>query len=358
MRKRYRDTTLEWLLGDKDKPFEYTHHAVLLFTVFLYVLAASVNYYFDLANIYNIGLQMFISLMVVVIWYLSRWKNQFQTMRFLFILVIVLVSIPANWVGNGGSDGPTYLLIFGSLIYISVSFKDLGIFRRLGQLFCIIIPIPLMVLEKLHPELIFKYGDPELKQLDLLITFIIMAVFSIVMMGSLSTRFKLERHKAERLAEKLRSLSEKDYLTGLYNRRILDKEYMAWTQQNQVFSLALLDLDHFKHQNDQWGHNYGDEILKSFSALLQETASRNKGLAIRQGGEEFVLLLPLSLDDTYRELKYLAESFRTTDLAHGPVTFSAGIAENTATDNQNDLLKRADKLMYQAKDAGRNRICR
>ncbi|WP_067219184.1 GGDEF domain-containing protein [Marinomonas gallaica] len=358
MNKRYLGKTLEWLLGDNNQPFEYTHHAVLLVASVLYLCSAVFNYGLELTSAFNIYLQYALSLLILMIWYLSRWKMQFHAMRFVFIGLVVLVSIPANWIGNAGSNGPTYLMIFGCLSYISVSFKDLGWYRRLGQLFCIIIPIPLILIEKHYPDIIFQYATEEQKQFDLTFAFIIMGLFLVVMMESLSTRFKLERAKAETLAEQLRALSEKDALTGLFNRRMLEKEFLTWKGHQPIFSLALLDLDHFKYQNDQWGHSYGDEILKSFSALLQETAARNKGLAIRQGGEEFVLLLPLTLDDTYRELNYLAESFRTTDLEHGPVTFSAGIAENTATDNESDLLKRADKLMYQAKDAGRNRICR
>lgn len=357
MCKRYFSKTLEWLLGDKDNPFEYTHHAVLLVAVLLYLFSALINYYLELADIYNIFLQFGVSLLVLTIWYLSRWRNQFHKMRFVFITTIVFVSIPANWIGNGGSDGPTYFMIFGCLTYISVSFKDLGWYRRVGQFLCVIIPIPLILIEKHYPDIIFQYSTEAQKHIDLTVAFIIMALFLIVMMDSLSTRFKLEKAKADKLSEKLRVLSEKDSLTELYNRRILDKEYSVWKNQKRVFSLALMDLDHFKGLNDQWGHHYGDEVLKIFSVLLKDIAIQNKGLAIRLGGEEFVLLLPLSVDETHQVLIQVANVFSNTHLEHGPVTFSAGIAQNTANDNQYDLLKRADGLMYQAKDNGRNRIC-
>lgn len=358
MYKRYCNKVFDWLLGNNEHPFEYTHHAVLLVAALLYLYAAIANYYLELANLYNIYLQLAISLLIVIIWYLSRWQNQFHTMRFVFIAVIVLVSIPANWIGNGGANGPTYFLIFGSLIYISVSFKDLGIYRRIGQFFCIIIPIPLIAIEQRYPEIIFQYATEAQKQTDLTITFVIIGLFLIIMMESLSTRFKLEKAKAEKLAEELRVLSEMDSLTGLYNRRILDREYLAWKSQERVFSLALLDLDHFKHHNDQWGHTYGDDILKNFSALLKDTAMKNGGVAIRLGGEEFVLLLPLPLDEAHQVLSQVATSFAKTELKHGPVTFSAGIAQDTVSDNQDALLKRADGLMYQAKELGRNRIVR
>lgn len=355
---RYLRKILQWLLGTKDNPFEYTHHAVLLFGVALYFYAALANYFLQLSNIYNIYLQLALSLLILIIWYFSRWQNQFYRMRFAFISIIVLVTIPANWFGNGGSNGPTYFMSFGALIYISVSFKDLGLFRRLGQFLCITIPIPLIFIEQRYPESIFHYVTETQKQIDLTITFIIIGLFLIVMMESLSTRFKLERNKAEQLSKKLLNLSEKDSLTELYNRRILDKQYSLWKTQDQIFSLALLDLDHFKKQNDQWGHNYGDDILQTFSSLLKGVAIDNKGFAIRLGGEEFVLLLPLSADDSYQIVCQAADIFSKTPLIHGPVTFSAGIAQSTPNDNQGELLKRADNLMYQAKSKGRNCICK
>ncbi|CUB03311.1 GGDEF domain-containing protein [Marinomonas fungiae] len=358
MHKHCFNKILEWLLGNKDNPFEYTHHAVLLVAVVLYAYAAFLNYYLDVANIYNIYLQAAISLLVLIIWYLSRWKNQFRMMRFVFISVILLVSMPANWIGNGGSDGPTYIMIFGSLIYLSVSFKDLGVYRRIGQCYCILIPIPLIFIEQHYPELIFRYGTETQKQIDLMITFIIIGLFLIFMMESLATRFRLEKAKAEQLSEQLRALSEEDSLTGLYNRRILDKEYSSWKNQGRVFSLALLDLDHFKKLNDQWGHSYGDEVLVIFSALLKDIAIQNEGVAIRLGGEEFVLLLPLSSDITHQKLIQLAKRLSNTPLKHGPVSFSAGVAQDMETEGQYDLLKRADNLMYLAKENGRNLICK
>lgn len=349
--------TMQWLLGSKNNPFEYTHHAVLLVGVAMYFFAALMNYYLELSNIYNIYLQFALSLLIFVIWYFSRWQNQFHRMRFVFVTIIVLITIPANWFGNGGSNGPTYFMSFGALIYISVSFKDLGFFRRVGQFLCISIPIPLILIEQHYPNSIFHYTNESQKQIDLVVTFLIIGLFLIVMMESLSTRFRLERAKAERLAGQLRSLSEKDSLTGLYNRRILDKEYTEWKKHKDVFSLALLDLDHFKNQNDQWGHSYGDEILQVFATILKDTAIKNHGFAIRLGGEEFVLLLPHSSTEAKQILIQVAHTFGNFDLTHGPVTFSAGLAENTPTDNQSELLKRADSLMYKAKQNGRNQIC-
>jgi diguanylate cyclase (GGDEF)-like protein len=89
---------------------------------------------------------------------------------------------------------------------------------------------------------------------------------------------------------------------------------------------------------------------------LIDIAKKNNGLAIRFGGEEFILFLPLSLDETYEAVTQTAQSLSEISFQHGSATFSAGIAENRAERSQEELLKCADNLMYQAKNNDRNCI--
>jgi len=176
------------------------------------------------------------------------------------------------------------------------------------------------------------------------------------MMGSYSKRYRLERDKAEHLSEQLRVLAEQDALTGLHNRRAMDRYITNLQQERQTFSLAILDLDHFKKLNDQWGHSYGDDVLCQFSKLLNKSALAHKGLAVRLGGEEFVLLVPHTLDAALLCLQKLTHQLEEAGLTHGPITFSAGIVEARPQEAQDVMLSRADKLLYAAKDAGRNRF--
>lgn len=182
-----------------------------------------------------------------------------------------------------------------------------------------------------------------------------------------------ERKKTEQaLQEARRELEEwsfKDGLTGVANRRmldaVLDREWESARRDRTPTSLLLLDIDHFKAFNDHYGHLAGDDCLKRVAQLLTRAGRRPRDLAARFGGEEFVLVLPdtdaLAAQHVARRVQTLlaAENIRhdaspLTDV----VTASIGVATiiPTALGDSDQLIARADSLLYQAKAAGRNRI--
>jgi len=161
----------------------------------------------------------------------------------------------------------------------------------------------------------------------------------------------------------LHSLSYKDQLTGLYNRYKIEEvfEYQkALTDRyNEQFSLILMDVDHFKQINDQYGHDIGDEVIKGVADVLRQH-TRKSDLIVRWGGDEFVILA------TKTELTHmveLAEAIRC-DIAMAPlsvldnksVTVSIGVAAVVTEDTLKTMLRRADDALYEAKREGRNRV--
>jgi two-component system cell cycle response regulator len=157
-----------------------------------------------------------------------------------------------------------------------------------------------------------------------------------------------------------------DDMTGLYNRRYFDRHLgvMLGKAQGQERDMALmiLDIDHFKSVNDNYGHDVGDTVLKEFAARLKRNI-RGVDLACRFGGEEFVVLMP---DTDYRQAEAIAErvrqsiSERSFDIGAQrqlSVTVSAGVTLNEArSDTPESLIKRADVALYRAKREGRNRV--
>jgi diguanylate cyclase (GGDEF)-like protein len=158
----------------------------------------------------------------------------------------------------------------------------------------------------------------------------------------------------------LEELSIKDTLTGAYNRRYfslrLREELTRHERSGEPTSLVLLDVDHFKHINDRWGHQAGDEALRTLAGLLLNH-SRKFTVVARLGGDEFAVLLPSTTKvgaETY------AERIRgTVEGVPGrfPLSVSAGIAslpDDAAS--ADDLVRAADAALYEAKAQGRNRV--
>ncbi|MEZ5114672.1 MAG: GGDEF domain-containing protein [Candidatus Nanopelagicales bacterium] len=147
-----------------------------------------------------------------------------------------------------------------------------------------------------------------------------------------------------------------DALTGLWSRRPLTQAINGAAVGD---ALALLDLDHFKRVNDTLGHDAGDEVLKAFAAHLRAEV-RDRDIVGRLGGEEFVLLLPgTTLDDAVAVLRRVRETWPAASPQH--VTFSAGVVSVVQPPDPHELpgqhaLKRADAVMYRAKDSGRDVI--
>lgn len=151
-------------------------------------------------------------------------------------------------------------------------------------------------------------------------------------------------------------LSLTDTLTGLWNRRQLylfvDQLQLQVERSGEVFSIILLDLDHFKRFNDSRGHNAGDELLVKVAGIIC-SESRQEDLSVRYGGEEFLVVLPRAAMDEAAEV---AERIRLGVSGNTPVTISAGIAEFHGGCDFDTLLGRADEALYHAKAQGRDRV--
>lgn len=166
--------------------------------------------------------------------------------------------------------------------------------------------------------------------------------------------------KSKELEDKLRNLSETDDLTNIYNRRIffdnLEKEINK-KEVCEACSLIMFDVDHFKKVNDTYGHIVGDNVLKLLSEAVKKNL-RSSDTFYRYGGEEFFIILHnTSLNQAIK----IAERFRKLieTLQINPVkqiTVSMGVVQYQTNDTIDDLVNRADKLMYEAKQAGRNQI--
>ncbi|THF63454.1 GGDEF domain-containing protein [Pseudothauera rhizosphaerae] len=161
--------------------------------------------------------------------------------------------------------------------------------------------------------------------------------------------------------------ARQDSLTGLANRRMLDeaiaREWKRARREQQPLCMLVCDVDHFKDYNDRYGHPAGDDCLRALSELLRGVLRREGDLAARYGGEEFVLLLPnTDLAGGRLVANHIMERLSGTPLLHegspfGVLTLSIGVAACLPQDDdQGTLFAETDRLLYLAKQQGRNRI--
>jgi diguanylate cyclase (GGDEF)-like protein len=166
----------------------------------------------------------------------------------------------------------------------------------------------------------------------------------------------------ERLQEQLRDQADRDWLTGLRNRRYLARELERLAEERLAgpLSLAVVDLDHFKSINDRFGHEAGDKVLVRVAGLLSD-ALRGSDIVARSGGEEFLVLMPLTdASAASRCCERIRAAIRDEPWERiDPrleVTTSVGIASAVEPSDLEALVKLADQRLYEAKRAGRDRV--
>lgn len=168
-----------------------------------------------------------------------------------------------------------------------------------------------------------------------------------------------------RLREQLRLEAIRDPLTGLYNRRYMEaslerEAYRAARYQSRL-GIIMLDIDHFKQFNDTYGHEAGDAVLRELGGLVLGR-TRGEDIACRYGGEELLIILSgISLETARKRAEELWDAIRTLHVMHHGIPLSVTVSAGVATlaehgPNVNDVVKAADKALYQAKSEGRDRV--
>ena len=158
----------------------------------------------------------------------------------------------------------------------------------------------------------------------------------------------------------LRKFAYIDSLTGIANRHQIDfwleNKIMNGKENKESFSIIFFDIDHFKQINDTYGHKIGDSVLKELAALIVKNLSA-KDLFGRWGGEEFIVITNAKEKDAYTLAEQLRQQVSEHDFKDaGKLTASFGVTVSRVSDTIDSILNRADKGLYQSKEAGRNQV--
>ena len=188
---------------------------------------------------------------------------------------------------------------------------------------------------------------------------------------SMSMKSKLDesRSDVERLEHRIAEISleaEKDFLTGVFNRKSLERHLKKLTaeakQYGEPLSLLAIDIDHFKKFNDNYGHLIGDEVLKTTAKLLLDSV-KGRDIVARFGGEEFFVILPnTSIGSANKVAENIRQNIshkelhnRSTGAVYGIISVSIGVGLfRPESDNIESFVKRTDAAMYRSKKSGRN----
>lgn len=306
------------------------------------------------------------SLSIVFVALRSGWSERFADPA-LTALQIVIGVLGVTWAY--AITGPfrtvtllPLLLIFSfgafSLRWRTIAW--LAIFTQLS------ITSTVLLLNAARPEInrwSFSNNDLRLDLINLMMLVILLPAISLIAarLSSMRSRLQAQRAKLTEALDEVKRLATHDELTGLFNRRYmlarLSQEKRRFRRNPHVFSVALIDLDHFKLINDARGHEAGDEVLCAFSKAVSSSL-RDSDLIARWGGEEFLLLLP---DTTLGQARATIERLQQVihdipTLNGGTLTFSAGATEYRPDEKLTATVARADHAMYAAKAAGRNRV--
>ena len=164
---------------------------------------------------------------------------------------------------------------------------------------------------------------------------------------------------AKKMCDALKAMIELDPLTLLYNRRTGNCKIQKLIENRKPFTVVMGDIDLFKHINDQYGHDCGDEVLKSVSAILKKSV-QDCGFASRWGGEEFLLIYELDLEQTRIRVEELAKEIQNHTLCYDgldvKVTMTIGVKEMDYAFSYEKIIRHADDNLYEGKRNGRNQI--
>jgi diguanylate cyclase (GGDEF)-like protein len=186
----------------------------------------------------------------------------------------------------------------------------------------------------------------------------------ISMVRRLATFINVTAAELRAANEELQQMADTDALTGLYNRRVIDKVVRRavgpFKTMGLDIALGIVDVDDFKSINDTFGHAEGDKVLVGISDMLKEQINKIPSSVVgRWGGEEFFFMLPkVSIDEAYKLLDEIRQKISDTKFDEvGNRTISVGMTEYQEGDTADDVFRRADEALYEAKGSGKNKIC-
>ena len=301
---------------------------------------------------------------LVLLWIVSRRTRRENVCRVILVYLMNLVIFPVNYFICGGLTSGMVLFYLVGLFNVAIMLRGT---RRIVAFFVSLLAMEFSItLGRSVPGLVTPLTELQQYQ-DVKITLFLTGATVMGMTILILRAFERERKRGRELMEVQRTLSIRDPLTGLYNRRELFRRLEALfapeaAEKRSALYLAMFDVDNFKSLNDTYGHLFGDQVLSTVGEILQKGRREDESeLAARYGGEEFVVLLraenaPAAFQRA-DSLRRKLSQHRWEEVPAVQVTLSGGVVPCSDHELPNKAISQADDLLYRAKHSGKNRIC-
>jgi diguanylate cyclase (GGDEF)-like protein len=284
----------------------------------------------------------------------------------LILLFATFLYLPLLYFQTGGFDGIALIFALLGILLLAVVFRGRKSYLLIAA--NVLLCIACVLANWLYPQLVTPLPAANAGMANLLLALLLASLALMMMTAHISNAYQLEQSRLRQQLEQaaksnasLEDLTNRDALTGVYNRR-----YLSWFLEQGLdplygkgrsICLLMMDLDFFKKINDAYGHSFGDEALVSFVKTV-ELCLRSYDIIARYGGEEFVVVLP---DLDLAAAERIAERIRlaVSNISLRPkmrLTVSIGLAASRKNEDAADLISRADRCLYQAKRQGRNLV--
>lgn len=309
-------------------------------------------------------------LYIIILQYVTMRHAQYSKIcRILLVLGLNLLLFPSSFLASGGINS-------GFVLFYLLGLAMCAILLR-GNLGGIVFVISMLVMElsvtisTLFPQLVQTMNATQHRQ-SVKVTLMLsgLALYSIVLL--ILRAYNKERNHNEELMQKLRDLSTKDSLCGLFNRRELFRRLELMygdmprdrteTLTRDGHHIAMFDVDNFKKLNDTYGHSFGDKVLIDVSRVLHDIARPEHGeITSRYGGEEFVTVLTAeSLDAAFERMDEARRKIAALRWDENPevrVSISGGLLSCEENPDLTQAMHDVDALLYRVKAAGKDQIC-
>lgn len=256
---------------------------------------------------------------------------------------------------------PATAILLTPFSFVAISYGMYRITRRDATILVILVILSFAGITGLH---FHKWHNPALLKIEVLhLIALTLTLPAFVFLTGKVQHLHRVLHRASRKIKNIQEDAQRDTLVGCFNRRYmvaaLEVQKQWADEHGEPLCLAVVDLDHFKKINDELGHLGGDEVLRTFSRIAQESV-RGGDIFGRYGGEEFLLIFPntslLPALNTSERIRSQVEQYKWDGALQCRVSVSIGVTQYIPGESVLELFSRADTAMYMAKQGGRNQV--